>query len=385
MMALVERALIEVEPLAVELLGRLVRKPSLGPHAAATREALDVLAGFLRGAEVNVDIHESPTGVPTLVACVNSGLPGPNILLQGHMDVVPVDVQWERDPFGAEIEDGFLHGRGSCDMKAGIASFAGVVSALQSTGSLARGSVTLLVDADEETGSDEGLIPYIGEHGLADYDWAICAEPTALAPYLGNRGLLWITVTVTGKAAHAGIPSAGRNPIPLAANIIGALPTRAGDPGPHGCPPSSLTVTTFTSGTVVNSIPDEAVFTIDRRLVPGESAEAVFDEIDRAVRRTAGPHGDFTVTVSTTKQWPPCLLAADSPLAVAAAGAAASTEFGFDEACNDASFLSQAGVPTIIWGPGDPDLAHTSREKVAVADVGRAMRMYASAIARLTL
>ena len=388
MMAFVERALIDAEPHAVELLRQLVRKPSLGPHAAATREALDVLAEFLRSADVDVDIHESPSGVPTLLACVDSGTPGPNILLQGHMDVVPVDVQWERDPFGAVIEDGFLHGRGSCDMKAGIASFAGVVSALRSTGSLERGTVTLLVDADEETGSDQGLIPYIGEHGLADYDWAICAEPTALQPYLGNRGLLWITVTVTGKAAHAGIPSAGRNPIPLAANIIGELPMRTGEPGPHGCPPSSLTVTTFTAGTVVNSIPDEAVFTIDRRLVPGESAEAVFDEIDRAVRRTASSHDDFTVTVSTTKQWPPCLLAVDSPLALVAAEAAAavsaSPEFGFDEACNDASFLSEAGVPTIIWGPGDPGLAHTSREKVAVADVGRAMRMYASAIARLS-
>ena len=388
MMASVERALIDAEPHAVELLRQLVRKPSLGPHAAATREALDVLAEFLRSADVDVDIRESPSGVPTLLACMDSGTPGPNILLQGHMDVVPVDVQWDRDPFGAVIEDGFLHGRGSCDMKAGIASFAGVVSALRSTGSLERGTVTLLVDADEETGSDQGLIPYIGEHGLADYDWAICAEPTALQPYLGNRGLLWITVTVTGKAAHAGIPSAGRNPIPLAANIIGDLPMRTGEPGPHGCPPSSSTVTTFTAGTVVNSIPDEAVFTIDRRLVPGESAEAVFDEINRAVRRTVSSHDDFTVTVSTTKQWPPCLLAADSPLALVAAEAAAavsaSAEFGFDEACNDASFLSEAGVPTIIWGPGDPGLAHTSREKVAVADVGRAMRMYASAIARLS-
>ena len=139
MMASVERALIDAEPHAVELLRQLVRKPSLGPHAAATREALDVLAEFLRRVDLDVDIRESPSGVPTLLACMDSGTPGPNILLQGHMDVVPVDVQWERDPFGAVIEDGFLHGRGSCDMKAGIASFAGVVSALRSTGSLEPG------------------------------------------------------------------------------------------------------------------------------------------------------------------------------------------------------------------------------------------------------
>ncbi len=381
-------ALAEVESSTLELLSALVRRPSLGPAAAATREALDVLAEFLRSAEIDVEISESATGVPTLVARLDSGSSGANLLLQGHMDVVPVDAGWERDPFGAVLEDGFVHGRGACDMKAGIASFAGLMAALRSSGTLPAGSVTLVIDADEETGSDLGLIPFIARHGLADYDWAICGEPTALRPYLGNRGLLWITITVEGVAAHAGIPSAGRNPIPLAASIIGDLPKRQGRQGPYGSRPSSLTVTTLHAGTAVNSIADTAVFTIDRRLVPGESADDVFAEIDDAVRRAADPHPGYRVTAEVTKRWPPCLVDADSPLALAARSAAqavsADAEFGFDEACNDASFLSEAGVPTIIWGPGDPDLAHTSKEKVAVSDIGRAMEMYARAVTELS-
>lgn len=382
------QALADVEPSTLELLRELVRRPSLGPSAVATREALGVLAAFLLHGGVVAEIFESDSGVPTLVARLDGAALGADILLQGHVDVVPVDVGWTRDPFGAVLEDGFVHGRGACDMKAGIACFAGLMVALRASGSLARGSVTLLVDVDEETGSDLGLIPFIARHGLAEYDWAICAEPTALRPYLGNRGLLWITVTVGGVAGHAGIPSAGLNPIPLAAKIIGELPTRNGGQGPYGSRPSSLTVTTFQSGTVVNSIADKAVFTIDRRLVPGESADDVLAEIDGAVRRTSAGYDGYTVTTEVTKRWPPCLVAADSPLAVAAQSAAgavaADPEFGFDEACNDASFLSEAGVPTIIWGPGDPDLAHTSHEKVAVADVGRAMEMYARAVAELT-
>lgn len=384
----VKRALAEIEPSTLELLRDLVRQPSLGPDAASTRDALEVLAAFLRQAQVGVDITESGAGVPTLVARLDTGRPGANILLQGHIDVVPVDVGWDRDPFGAVVEDGFIHGRGTCDMKAGIACFAGLMAALRSSGSLPGGSVTLLVDVDEESGSDHGLIPYIAEHGLADFDWAICGEPSALRPYLGNRGLLWIAITVKGVAAHAGIPSAGRNPIPLAAQIIGELPTRQGGQGPYGSRPSSLTVTTFNAGTVVNSIADRAVVRIDRRLVPGESADVVFAEIDDAVRRTARRHDGFTVTTEVTKNWPPCLVEADSPLAIAAQAAAkavaAGSDFGFDEACNDASFLSAAGVPTIIWGPGDPDLAHASNEKVAVSDVGRALEMYALAVAQLS-
>lgn len=382
------QALSDAEPSVVNLLQELIRQPSLGPAAAATRDALTVLAGYLTRAEIDVTISESPAGVPTLVARLDADDPGANILLQGHMDVVPVDVGWERDPFGAAIEDRFVHGRGSCDMKAGIAGFAGVMAALRATGGLTRGSVTLLVDADEETGSDQGLIPYITEHGLAQYDWAICAEPTALRPYLGNRGLLWITVTVHGVAAHAGMPFAGRNPIPLAAKIIDGLPTEPGVAGPYGSRPASLTVTTFHAGTVVNSIADKAVITIDRRLVPGESAADVLAEITRAIDKTAQPHSDFTVTVEVTKRWPACLLDADSPLAISAQASAlavsADPQFGFDEACNDASFLSEAGVPTIIWGPGEPDLAHTSNEKVALSDVYRAMRMYALTIDQLT-
>jgi acetylornithine deacetylase/succinyl-diaminopimelate desuccinylase-like protein len=381
-------ALSAVEPSVVSLLRELVRQPSLGPTAAATRDALAVLENYLHDADVDVVISESPAGVPTLVARLDGAEPGTNILLQGHMDVVPVDVGWQRDPFAAIVEGGFVHGRGACDMKAGIACFAGVLAALRASGSLLRGSVTLLVDVDEETGSDQGLIPYIGEHGLAQYDWAICAEPTALRPYLGNRGLLWITVTVHGVAAHAGMPSAGRNPIPLAARIIDGLPTEPGIAGPYSSKPAALTVTTFTAGTVVNSIADKAVFTIDRRLVPGESADEVLAQIKSAIDAIAQQHSDFAVTTEVTKNWPACLLEEGSPLAMSARESAravsAGTKFGFDEACNDASFLSAAGVPTIIWGPGEPELAHTSNEKVALSDVHRALQMYALTIDHLT-
>ncbi|MCV7230800.1 M20 family metallopeptidase [Mycolicibacterium komossense] len=385
--AVLQDALAQVQPAVVDLLQELVRCRSLGADAPGTAEALDVLTRYLQRAGIDVGVSRSAGGVPTLRARIQGARPGANILLQGHIDVVPVDVGWRRDPFAAVIEDGELHGRGACDMKAGLACFAGVMAALRAANALDQGSVTLLVDVDEETGSDRGLIPYIAEHGLADYDWAICAEPTGLRPYLGNRGLLWIRVTVDGVASHAGIPSAGRNPIPVAAEVIRCLPQDPGPAGPYGIPASALTVTTLTAGTVVNSIADKAVLTIDRRLVPGESPAEVFGDIDRAVRAVAERHSDFGISTEVTKTWPPCLVDETSPLAQAARSAtemiSGATTFGFDEACNDASFLSAGGVPTVIWGPGDPDLAHTSQEKVVVADVSRAMQMYVLAIAQL--
>jgi len=352
--------------------------------AAAIESALEILADYLTESQVEVTVFRSGAGVPTLRAQVAGPGDGVNILLQGHIDVVPADDGWHREPFGAEIDDGYLHGRGACDMKAGLAGFAGVLRALRRSGGLEHGSVTLLVDVDEETGSDRGLIPYIAEHGLSQYDWAICGEPTGLEPFLGNRGLLWVAVTVQGAAAHAGIPNAGLNPVPVAAELISYLEEhnhRAVGSQEQSAP---FTVTTIHAGTVPNSIAEKAVVTVDRRLYPHESITAATDVIDAVTQRVAARHPQFGITSEVIKRWPPCLLEESSYLAQAAYRAAENlagrTCFGFDQACNDASFLSEAGVPTIIWGPGDPALAHTSHEKVALGDITRAIHGYGEVI-----
>jgi len=380
-------ALTRVEDSVVDLTGRLVRCPSVTSDAAAVDSALTELSAYLADSQIEVDTSRSPTGAPMLRARVAGPDDGVNVLLQGHVDVVPVDEGWRRDPFAAEVDDRYLHGRGACDMKAGLAGFAGVLRALRSCGGPRRGSVTLLVDADEETGSDRGLIPYIAKHGLGEYDWAICGEPTGLQPFLGNRGLLWLTVTVRGVAAHAGIVGAGLNPVPVAAELVTDLGAE-GERGGTGAGSNPVTVTTFHAGTVPNSIAETAVFTIDRRLQPGDPVDAIIDDLRAAVGRAADRHPSFEFGFDVVKRWPPCLLDEDSDLAQAAFHAAESVtghaSFGFDEACNDASFLSEAGVPTLIWGPGDPALAHTSDERVALADITRATHGYGRAIETLT-
>ncbi|MCV7420509.1 M20/M25/M40 family metallo-hydrolase [Mycobacterium yunnanensis] len=380
-------ALTRVEGSVLDLTGRLVRCPSITSDTAAVESALTELSSYLADSGIEVDVSRSAAGAPMLRARVSGPGEGVNILLQGHVDVVPVDEGWQRDPFGADVDGGYLYGRGTCDMKAGLAGFAGVLRALQSCGGPRRGSVTLLVDADEETGSDSGLIPYIAKHGLSEYDWAICGEPTGLQPFLGNRGLLWVSVTVRGCAAHAGIPGAGLNPVPVAAELVtdlGAKGERAEQTPTESNP---LTITTFHAGTVPNSIADTAVFTIDRRLQPGDSADAIIDDLRAAVARAAQRHPSFEFGLDVVKRWPPCLLDENSDLAQAAYHAADSitghASFGFDEACNDASFLSEAGVPTIIWGPGDPALAHTSDERVLLDDITRAMHGYGRAVETL--
>src|ERR1700712_3829353 len=115
--AAVQRALDELYPSIVELLTELVRCRSVGAAAPGTGDALAVLTRYLDGAGVDVTVSRSAEGVPTLLARIAGPRPGANILLQGHIDVVPADVGWRRDPFTADIEHDELHGRGACDMK----------------------------------------------------------------------------------------------------------------------------------------------------------------------------------------------------------------------------------------------------------------------------
>jgi acetylornithine deacetylase/succinyl-diaminopimelate desuccinylase-like protein len=368
------------------LLGELVRCPSLGPGPATDR-AVELLQDYLHGAGVDTRTERSAAGVPTLLATVHGSRPGPHLLLLGHVDVVPVDEAWIEDPFTARIDDaGLMHGRGTVDMKSGIAAFAVALRTLCSSGGLPAGSVTLLVDADEETGSEAGLLPYIAGHGLAEYDWAICGEPTGLRPYLGNRGLIWASMRISGRASHAGMPDQGMNPVPTLATLIHAFPRPRFASGPYGARGPSLTPTVVRAGQVVNSIPDVAELAIDRRLVPGEDVESTTAGLHDIAREVAARSG-MDISVSIDKVWPPCLLDETSELARSAQRATArggrDSAFGFDDACNDASFTHAAGVPTLIWGPGAPELAHTSHEHVALTDVHAAHDLYLEVITEL--
>ena len=368
------------------LLRDLVRFPSIGPGSETT-DALLHLANFLDRHGIVVSIEELESGAPLLLATIDSGAPGQSVLLQGHIDVVPADDGWNRDPFSADLINGTVHGRGTCDMKAGLASFATTLTAMAGASDFSRGRVTLLVDTDEETGSDACLIPWIAKNGLDEFDVAICGEPTGLRPFLGNRGLLWAEITFEGKAAHAGYPSSGVNPVPTACRFITTLKMPDPIASPYGSSGPTLIPTSFHSGISINSIADRAVLGLDRRLVPGESPEAVIAGLVRQLDDFAVDDG-VEVGIKILKTWPPCLLDEGSQLATVARDISrdlgVEDSFSFDDACNDASFLTLAGVPTLIWGPGPPERAHSSNESIEVSSLELANRAYVEACLRLT-
>jgi acetylornithine deacetylase/succinyl-diaminopimelate desuccinylase-like protein len=356
----------------IDLAQRLVRCASVGPGDELER-SFSVLDDYLQRGGITAEILRVGKGMPLLRCSVSGGEPGPHLLFQGHLDVVPARDGWEFDPFSGDVVDGLVLGRGSCDMKGGVAACAEVMCQLASCSEEWAGSATLLVVPDEETGGEHGLLHYLGHFGVEGMWGGVCAEPTDLAPYLGNRGVIWADARIAGRSAHAGMPELGSNPVPVAASFV----TRLIETEWPGAAP---TPTTIHAGNENNTIPGEAVVGIDLRLSPGDDARAAVAALERLVESVRGGHPEHGLELEVKKVWPACAVDAESELAQMALQAARATnpaaEFGFDDASNDASFLSEAGVPTLVWGPGRPGLAHAVNERAEASQIIAAARMY---------
>ncbi|ADB51203.1 M20 family metallopeptidase [Conexibacter woesei] len=385
MTTLTAAAAAEVEP-TLALLEALVAQRSLEGEEAAIERCLelmhDAVAPLAR--EVTRPVVD---GLPALIARFGDGPVAQRVALSGHVDVVPADGAWASDPFTPARRGAVLAGRGTCDMKGGVAAFAGALRALSAAGLLERCSVELVLTADEEVGSRRGLIPLL-EAGAVSATSAICGEPTGLDVYLGNRGLIWAAITVTGRGGHAGQAHALANPIAVASELIAALhavelPVRDERFDP---PAPSLTVTGVEGGPAaeaVNVIPDRVVLGVDRRLLPAEDVDAAVGVLRETVARVVGePYGH---AIELLRTWPAYAIEPQEPIAQACVAAARAAgrpgTLGMDSAANDSSWLDRAGIPTVLLGPGAPEQAHVTDEHVPLADVADAIAIYAHAIA----
>ncbi|HKY93861.1 MAG TPA: M20 family metallopeptidase [Kiloniellales bacterium] len=367
------------------LLTRLVQAPSVSGEEAP---AVHALAEFLEGEGLRVAIEEVTPGRPNLVTQVGTG-EGPTLLLTGHSDTVPVGEGWTKDPFGAAIENGRLYGRGSCDMKAGLAGMALALVGLHRSDVKPKGTVIFAACVDEEV-SGIGTQAAI-KAGLAA-DWAVIGEPTDLQAIRACKGNAYFEVEVTGKAAHAGAPERGVNAIYGAAEAIRAaqrhldeLATKRHDL--LGKP--TLSVGQISGGFTVSAVPDRCTLWVDRRLIPGESGEAALAEFDSAIRRHAHPPAGCEHRAHLRMELPPSEVPDRHPLvaaltAAARANGAPPLPVGGWTAASDGGYLMRdAGIPTVLFGPGSIlNQAHRPDEFVPLDETVIAARTYMTLAAR---
>ena len=320
------------------------------------------LGAMLEGAGFAVTYHEFAEGRTSLIARIGDGGAKPPICFTGHVDIVPLGAKpWTRDPFAGETDGDRVYGRGSTDMKSGIAAF--VAAAIELADDLARGpGAVLVITAGEEIGCEGAK--YLADHDLLGRAGAIVvAEPTGNYPFIGHKGLAWFEVETFGVTAHGSMPEVGDNAIVKMADVIRDLDRFRFPVESHpvmGKP--TMNVGTIRGGLNTNSVPDEARITIDTRSVPGidhghvcASLQALLAPRGAKVRQIVDTPALYT---EPGNEWVERVFEACTPY-VGARPEPRTIMFSTDGADLKRGFR---GPPAVVLGPGEPTLAHQTDE-----------------------
>ncbi|WP_331233968.1 M20 family metallopeptidase [Natronorarus salvus] len=397
-LAEVSRAVDELEREAVEFLQAMVRTPSVNPPGEYTA-ILDRLRERYEGYGWEVDVVWAPEELcselglehprPNVLASVSRG-EGPTIALNAHIDTVPVDEsKWSYDPFGAEIDDGRLYGRGARDSKGRIAAYTLAARALEESG-LLPGDATLVLalTADEETGGEAGA-GYVVESGALEPDYAIVEGSTYAVEY-ASSGVLTFRVHVDGVSAHAGLePETGANAVVGASRIVAELDRygrelAGAESTVPGVGSATCTPSVIDGGVKSNVVPSSCSVVVDRRVPPDHDVESAEREFRAVVEAVDLPPGT-TAAVETLGGTKPFLSAPDDPH-VRAVKRNADAVFGEvpvrgTRGGSDAGHFHAGGAATLKFGPGGTDSnVHGPDENLSLSQLRDAAVVVAASV-----
>ena len=366
------------------LLVDLVHLPSVNPMGRTDiplslvdeSRVTDYLEARLREIGASYERIEVAPGRDNLVATYEPiNTPTATILWEAHQDTVPTDGM-TIDPFGSVVEKGRLYGRGACDVKAGIAAMLAAFSRLVIERPAGNTRVILAFTVDEEH-------TFLGVQCLVsqklNVDFAIAAEPTELNVVTSHKGVARWQLETTGVACHSSRPEDGVNAVYRMAKLLGGIEAyasklRLAHTDPRLGEPT-ISLGRIEGGTSPNTVPDFCRVILDRRLLPGESTLVAVSDLDEFLKSYPGV--DFPFTTHAPHLDCPPLAASDSPwvdrLATVASSVTGRTTkrlavpYG-----TDASTIAEAGIPAVVFGPGDIAQAHTKDEWVELAQVEQA-------------
>ncbi|MBP5106260.1 acetylornithine deacetylase [Pseudomonas protegens] len=359
-----------------ELLARLVG------FATVSRDSNLELIGFIRDYLASHGVHSELIYNPERTKANLFASIGPEdrggVVLSGHTDVVPVDGQaWSVEPFVLSEREGRLYGRGTADMKGFIASVLAAVPGL--TRRRLRLPVHLAFSYDEEVGC-LGVRPMLERMQQRPHKPLLCliGEPTELRPVLGHKGKLAMRCQVRGAACHSAYAPYGVNAIEYAARLIGKLGeigSRLAQPEHHDPrfdPPFSTVQTgTIQGGRALNIVPAECQFDFEVRTLPGYDAQAVVDQLqgyarDQLLPQMQAVQADTGIALQPLSAYPGLAIAADSEAAELLALLSGSREFGTVAFGTEGGLFHQAGIPTVVCGPGSMDQGHKPDEFISL-------------------
>lgn len=364
-------------PLPVlDLLADLVRIPSVNPayeNGQSEVGIVEFLAKYFRNYSIETWQQEALPGRPNLIARLPGRNSGRRLIFEAHTDTVSAEGM-SIPPFDPVISGGRLYGRGSCDTKAGLAAMIHAAVSLKRAGAVPACEVWVVAAIDEEY-SFAGVRRLLGTEGGSA---AVVSEPTELRIASAGKGVLRWTIQCHGKAAHSAKPHLGMNAIVNMARAILLLENENVrlQRAPHSLlGPATFNVGMIEGGRQVNMVPDLCSAAIDRRLLPGESIPAVLENCrnlfpaELSIRFESPLLQDEAFETPASSKLIQCCRSVAEKLGLDPAPIG--VPFG-----TDASKFARAGIPSIIFGPGSIDQAHTADEYVECSQVEKAAEFY---------
>jgi len=390
----------------VDFTKELVKIPTINPPGEKYVECAALIAKKLQTIGFDTRLVEVPSEELEELAPQGKGLPRVNVIsllkgaaqrptlhFNGHFDVVPPGTGWTRNPFSPAVDDGKLYGRGTSDMKGGIAAMIMAAQALVEAGIKLRGGLAISAVPDEETGGFAG-VGYLVKNRLIKADYAIVTEPSSIGTiWNAHKGALWLEITTLGKAAHGSLPFMGINAFEKLVKVAQALeclkPKFTKKTSSHHVEPKEAMYPTIMIGGVVsggvkvNVVPSSCSMTIDRRLIPEEKMVDAKKEVEEVIKSLSQKDPQLKIEAKSLLEAEAAVTSQREKICQTLAKnikqvTSVTPKFNLCTAFLDMRFLvNQAGISTISYGPGLLRTAHTADEYVLVDDLVIATKVLA--------
>lgn len=355
---------------ALQLLKDLIAvdsvNPTLVPGASGEAAIARTLSEAMRAMGLTVEMQHVADGRPNVVGTLKGQAPGRSLMFCGHIDTV--GVAGMSAPFDPVEKDGRIYGRGSQDMKSGVAAMIDATRVIAESGGLASGEIIIACVVDEEHSS-------IGADALVTRwraDAAVVTEPTDLQVAVAHKGFEWVEIETEGRAAHGSRPREGRDAIRLMGRVLNELDQLDRNLQARASHPllgaASLHASLIEGGRELSSYPDRCHLQMERRTIPGEAPGSAAREVEEIVARLRAADPDFKAAGRSMFARSPYEIAASHELPrlmMQAAGVTSPIGMSF---WTDAAVLGDAGIPSILYGPAGAGL-HSIEEWVDAGSV----------------
>lgn len=394
----------------LKVLKDMVAIPTINPPGERYGDFAEYAKEVLESLGVEVKIIEVPAeyvkeyypdyaAYPRYIVYAKYGEGKPVFHFNGHYDVVPAGSGWTRRPFDPVIEGERLYGRGSTDMKGGIASFLVALKSIIDSSKKLKGSIEVALVPDEEIGGESGAGFLVRKVGVRP-DYAVIGEPSGSESiWIGHKGAIWALVEVYGKQAHGSTPWLGVNAFEYMVKLAYRFMTEYRQyleskksmyeyDDPRGARPTAMIGGEIRGGVKVNVVPGYAAFSIDRRVVPEEKLEDVEKEIVDFAKKASIDFGDARVEVKITNRLPPALTDPSSDF-VKTVQETAGKVLGKKPKLTvclgglDMRFYTEVNIPIVTYGPGVLSVAHVADEYLPLSEFEKMAKIYYALIEKL--